>query len=38
MSDISLSGANLEINWEKSKFSPNYFQFIAQLCTFLSKL
>ena len=38
MSDISLSGANLGINWEKSKFSSNYFHFIAQMRTFLSKL
>jgi hypothetical protein len=38
MSDISLSGANLGINWEKSKFSSNYFHFIAQIRTFLSKL
>jgi hypothetical protein len=30
MSDISLSVANIGINWEKSKFSSNYFYFINE--------
>ena len=30
----SLSSANIEINWEKNKFSPNYFHFTAHFYAF----
>ena len=37
MATSSLSGANLEINWEKSKFSPNYFHFTDEKWVLLQK-